>query len=563
MFFFGGDNDLSPLIVPQIKAIKDAGFEQDTEVLVYFDTNERGIPTQIYNVNNKRKGRKGRPQTEIGDGRDPFARVISEDRIEIDSANAPSGSHAAALKKGIENPDSLSAFEALKEFVGFCVENHSAEHYVLVLVGHGMIVANDSFLPDDSPKSAISLKQLADCLKAFPVTGAESSLDLLALHSCSMSSLELSYELKGLARYLLASQGMSFVGSWPYRQLLKKAFNSIDGPKPKTDVPSDNSEQFSLAPSAVLGLLESIFYLCYHNSRDYAAAGYSLDLALTNLNRNAVTGIKEPIQGLVKELNSALETPRGRELVLLAHWESQSYWQEDYTDLFDFCFCLRRMCITDIESSASEEATAMQRGLLTAASRICTYLTPHASRAEKDLETRFARLVVHSANIGFTYQYSHGLSVYFPWSEPLGDVEKSIINNYKNYAFHTEFENDSWFSFLETYFNLTKRRPRAEELPLPKEASEIGAASFNFGLEGVNTFNDLITLEGDPNKPTPAMSDPNKPSPRTGGACECPSIKNYPTVGKHVGVRTIRTQIFSLTLDEITKSETPDQVDLF
>ena len=55
MIFFAGDNSLSPLIVSQLKAIKDAGFHQDVDVLVHFDSNEAGVPTRIFDVNRERK----------------------------------------------------------------------------------------------------------------------------------------------------------------------------------------------------------------------------------------------------------------------------------------------------------------------------------------------------------------------------------------------------------------------------------------------------------------------------------------------------------------------------
>jgi len=55
MFFFASDNTLAPLLVSELKAIKDAGFQEHTEVLVYFDPLEKGCPTKIYNVNCKRK----------------------------------------------------------------------------------------------------------------------------------------------------------------------------------------------------------------------------------------------------------------------------------------------------------------------------------------------------------------------------------------------------------------------------------------------------------------------------------------------------------------------------
>jgi len=49
MFFFASDNPLAPLLVSQLKAIKDAGFQEHTEVLVYFDPMEKGCPTKMKN----------------------------------------------------------------------------------------------------------------------------------------------------------------------------------------------------------------------------------------------------------------------------------------------------------------------------------------------------------------------------------------------------------------------------------------------------------------------------------------------------------------------------------
>src|SRR6266496_1827640 len=90
MVYFASDNPLAPLVVSEIKAIKDAGFQQNTNVLLYFDPMEKGVPTQLYDVNRKRKDlfRKRREQNPrqpldmIGDGRDPFVRNMKEDLID-------------------------------------------------------------------------------------------------------------------------------------------------------------------------------------------------------------------------------------------------------------------------------------------------------------------------------------------------------------------------------------------------------------------------------------------------------------------------------------------------
>ena len=54
------------------------------------------------------------------------------------------------------------------------------------------------------------------------------TFELVSFHSCSVSSLEVAYELKDTANYMLASQGPTFVGSWPYRQILIRIFNDLE-----------------------------------------------------------------------------------------------------------------------------------------------------------------------------------------------------------------------------------------------------------------------------------------------------------------------------------------------
>jgi hypothetical protein len=96
MCFFASDNALSPLLISQLKAIKDAGYEQDTDVLVHFDPSEESAPARIYHVNARRrevgpKNEDGR-LTFIGDGKNPFVRNMAEDFIDpktIDTLNKP------------------------------------------------------------------------------------------------------------------------------------------------------------------------------------------------------------------------------------------------------------------------------------------------------------------------------------------------------------------------------------------------------------------------------------------------------------------------------------------
>lgn len=520
MFYVAGDNALAPLLVSQLKAITDAGFQENTSVLVHFDPNEMGVPTRIYDVNHERKKKSSR-KTIIGDGRDPFVRSLDRDDIQGETMDSSVGPVTMKLRERLifGRTDDVNAEKALELFLGFCRESHPANHYMLFLIGHGLVVGNDAFLPDDHPVSAITLKKLGNILKDFTsdIKETYSTFELVGLHSCSMSAIEVAYELKGTAkrgtaRFMMASEGPAFTDSWPYRQLLKKIFNNTEKAEKKgASNPSINIPK----------LVESLFNLTFFNAVDFLAAGYSQDLALCSLEPEDFKGVTRSIKSLVVKLNEGLDATRAadgsdnaergrrmKELVLLAHLEAQSYWGETYTDLHDFCRCLSKRC---------EEEDR---------------LTDLGEACEKVIENLKA-IVLRSKSLGSNVQYSHGLSIYFPWSKPIDDVEKrrkqwgaiqfqeyadkkqGILDRYAKYAFTTDLGDNPWLSFLKSYFELTQRTDRMVEDQ--EDGVEVGRAHG----ESTTPFGALsgTTLNGRPI---------DKPSPDVGAACTCPSIKNYP-----------------------------------
>ena len=488
MVFFAGEQDLSPSMTSQLKAIKDAGFQEDTTVLIHYDPNKKGVGTVTFDINRERKREM---PTSIGDGKDPFVRNLVEDMI----PGAPKGDTAA---------------EALKTFLGLGCRNYPAKHYMLILVGHGVIVGNDAFLPDNTPESAITLQQLGDILSSFRagVSLDGGTVELIGLHSCSMSAIEVAYQLKGAAKYLLATEGVSFVGSWPYRQLMKKILYEIDEAKTNNkDVDVDR-------------LIMSVHQLCLHNSTDFMFSGLSADLCLCSLEAEKVEGLNEPMKALTRALKQGLKDRRGVELITLAHLEAQGYYQENYTDLYDFCLCLEKKC---------REGGRVQEQMKAACEAVRARLK----------ETNYSDgLIVRSDFFGPLYQYSHGLSVYFPWAEPLHDNPPlpgdDILLRYKDYAFTKELGDDSWLSFLEEYFTATLRESREVEDDAYKAVKVVAQAKTGARISAAGNG----TIIGSPGasvaealdrKSSPELDDPaKKSSPElTSGGCGC-SVKNYP-----------------------------------
>jgi hypothetical protein len=482
MFFFASDNNLSASMFYQLKAIKTAGFQVDTNVLAHFDPHERGMPSMIFEIN--RMERAGKKKSKIGDNKNPTIRDLAGDQVKPEIVEDECRSRSSS------EFDDLPADQALTQFLAFCRENYPAEHYMLFLVGHGMIVGRDAFLPDDNPNSGISLVELGSILRDFSEEIREDKeyLELVAMHSCSMSAVEVAYQLKGTAKYMIASEGLSFVGAWPYRQMLQKIFCAID-----------------YGSMNVQDLMKVIHEACLHNGADFIFAGYSSDLCLISLEEKRVKALNGPIERLTKALQEGLKTERGEDLIKLAHLKSQSFFQEVYTDLYDFCKCLREKC--------GESKTRVLAEMSLACKDVIDMLM-----SESDGPTDGP--IVQADFAGPDCQYSYGLSIYFPWARPVEDASEHVIKNYRNYAFVTELAGASWLQFLTAYFKTTMRDP----LPLKDALNDEETKTWNFAAAAYKPF-------GSSGGPTAFTSGAltGKDSPAdAGGDFSFSVIKNYP-----------------------------------
>jgi len=500
MFFFASDNTLSPSMLSQIKAIKAAGYQQDTNVLLHFDPNERGAPTRVFEVN--RNDRMLGVPSRIGDCERRLVSVMTGDDITSMVINE--------LPKQV---DEMEAKAALNTFLDFCRKSYPADHYMLFFVGHGMVVGRDAFLPDENPISAIKLAELGEILEKFceEIKKQGGALELIGMHSCAMSGIEVAYQLQDTARYMMASQGVSFIGAWPYRQLLIKIFKTIE------------AERVNKVPVDVLQLAESLHDLCIQNSADFMIGGYSADLCLCTLSSTNVANLNEPIASLAEALKDGLQEKRSQELILLAHWKSQSYWQETYTDLYDFCLCLRRLCVQEEKNRPSHDARA--KGIRKVMKEACESVIGKLKPKRPDSGDG---PVIRTDFIGAGSQYSHGLSIYFPWSEPIQDKNEQALTNYEQYAFTTRLPKVAWYNFLVDYFRETRRPNPLDEDREFKDENIAHRDDPEF-IQAVNNTQSAFKIPGEQGPqsvPSTALDGKVSP-PDSGGACSCPSIKNY------------------------------------
>jgi hypothetical protein len=304
---------------------------------------------------------------------------------------------------------------------------------------------------------------------------------------------------------------------------------------------------------------------------DFRLAGYPFDITLCDLSKVGV--LAEPLgrltDVLIAGLNSSDKTIR--HFILLAHWEAQSYWQENYTDLYDFCLLLYLKCREAAPSSETMKKTVKELKLA------CYEMMKALSKdnvvgeardgetGDPDLQevkpgSDYGEAIVRSRFTGAAYQYSHGLSIFFPWSEPVAN--RMWDEQYERYQLNKDMKGKgeqraSWKDFLKKYFDTTlrptrgaedeamARRPprrsrderRLEELEDYFASADSGLVAPRGGIETLAVKAGIdSSLSGTPVKPGGGSSLNGTPVKPGGGSplggCDFPSIKNYPRTSR-------------------------------
>lgn len=652
MFCFATDNPLAPGTISQLKAIKNAGFHREVNVIAQFDPHTLNMPVHIFDVNMverlkkehelKKDGKSLDGAVDIGfqEG-DPYVRNLVLDKLwdeevvnQIRERTKNTIDYNPPLPS-VTMSSEANPKESLARLLTFCRVNYPARHYMLVILAHGIVVGNDLFMFDEhasvteAQQHALTLADLGDVLDKFKdqISKDEprAELELIGFHSCSMSGAEVAFELRDKANYMMASQGPMYVGSWPYRQILIRLFNDVEKARPlrdsaiaagllnrliegrgepaihlrklfngsgeallrrnldastkpelvravadkfkhllsgtalcdvkafqngdvrlsrktksliarhrKSPMRGDDLRALNLlvladafpeeiAKARIRRMFIKMFEYCVYNSFDFQLAGYSADLTLCDLNK--VHRLQQPMTRLAKALGDGLKQGKAagdsaiRDAILLAHWEAQSYFDENFTDLYDFCFRLTKQTTTP----RKPKTRAALKEIFAACNEVMDVLKRGARG--KDFGP-----IVRCAFCGPAYQYSHGLSVFFPWAEPLGS--DMWEQQYESYELN---QRTGWRGFLETYFTETmrltqeaerdRREPKTKSLTQPNLDRDLLRL-----LERMSAglFSGIEQLAGKIGPRDPLGGQKTGGGDPTGGGSDCITIKNYP-----------------------------------
>jgi len=118
-----------------------------------------------------------------------------------------------------------SSPETLASFIEYALTEPSlaSENFMLMIQDHGngyLGLCSDEGLPDsDIPKMWMSIDDLGNGVRAG-LNAAGKSIDIIALDACTLGTIEIAYELRETASYLVASElGVPFDGM-NYRELM-------------------------------------------------------------------------------------------------------------------------------------------------------------------------------------------------------------------------------------------------------------------------------------------------------------------------------------------------------
>ncbi|MDQ3802627.1 MAG: clostripain-related cysteine peptidase [Acidobacteriota bacterium] len=558
MIYLAGDNNLSANSIAVLQDLISAHPPRDqVRVVACFDPNTPRPRGARYVVINSSDDNTRTPCWPLHNDLVPFDGIPGHPVTAPDFCETEDPPEPLTITEPV-------AREGLSRFLQFALRRYwePGMKTMLILYGHGSAVAGNTFLADDNPPSFLRLTELAEVMaRHFGDPSGTPKLDILACDNCMMNGIEIAHQLRQRVNYLLGSQGLMLAVGWPFRKIIKAIVQNVQkGYKEPKDI------------------AHTILRVCARNLIDFSLMDRSSEQAvcdLTTLSRpqNVVTAVRRLSaamqDGLEFDHRGELLYPAIRDAIWLARHEAQGFWAETFVDLYDFCELLLRHCNEAISRPVALIERLLELGTIQwvkkngpdpgeikeALVRADPGLRLFRRIAERcwDVLKEFEgehKFVNCAYYVGPDLQYSHGVSIYFPWTlpqdpiifEPVGGtpgrgsggnyglswvsfdkvgrppddyILRTAFDEYKNYDFARN-QVGAWAAFLEKFFRATLRNVRRFDFeykegtdsrfvdPLAQRERERFVPPADVNLQKSGSDNDS---EED---------------------CICPTIKNYP-----------------------------------
>ncbi len=197
--YFAGDNFLDWFMKENLKEVIKTGSSDRVNVIVFMDTTDDD--TKIFEVN-------------------------KDDLVRIPSRIVNYSWSGSELNTG----DPLT----LTNFASWAIKKYPAKKYFLILGGYGegWIGLMHDMNNGEGNTDILSLEELEyaleDITKSIKDVNSNGKIDVLGLDACYMGMLEVMYQVKDYADYLVTSENEEALDGWPYDKLLESI---IDDPE--------------------------------------------------------------------------------------------------------------------------------------------------------------------------------------------------------------------------------------------------------------------------------------------------------------------------------------------
>jgi hypothetical protein len=530
MVYLAGDNNLTSNCIAVLQQLEAVKYKKNVRVFACFDSNTPWPKGSRYlAINGKwRKNNKDLDWEIYND------LIITKDRDH--EIKAPDFCYDEDVKGSPMQRTDVA--EGLKRFLGWAMkQRRKSDRCMLVLYGHGPVVAGKTFLARENPLSSLPMKVLPKLLEPH-FGGEKKRLDILAFQNCAMNGIETAYEVKDHVDYVIGSQGLVLSYGWPYERIVSAL----------VDNPNDSPLQIT----------EKILKACARHLIDFSVMDRASEQSVCDLSKlrkadNGTDAIPQTITDAIKDLSvtlaealkftqvskerglkdeqqMVLKFPLICDAVRLARLEAQTFWGETFVDVYDFCERLLKKCneailahqdfIKNLGVDGEKQTRIRETELVRTLRTIITCCVNVMDRVED--------MVPYSYYIGSDLQYSRGLSIYFPWSmqgEPYSfyynevSNEHVLVTAFETYSSYKFAEVSGWANFLKAFYRATLRKVRRADR---KFSLRDGHESLSLGMvrEEYNAPNEIITTEY-----------LQKTESNSGGAVDYEvwsNVKNYP-----------------------------------
>ncbi len=444
MIYMAGDNNLAvdmAYAMEQIKGVAGDG-PDSPNLFVYYDGNSPSIPT-LY--------------CDFSEPRNP--KYVRSFKVPDKLFRVPvKQNENAADKKSVINFVDWCVNKVEVENGGEISHGRRAEKYAMIFSGHSLGFQDIGLFKDETSGKSMKMEDLYFLLQRLTSTKIEldrdlkgydlepeererettvllgKKLEILGFDSCVMGMLEVGYQFGAVAKTMIASEGNVPNAGWTYAKILGCLARGNSGP--------DCAE--AVAEHFVKQFIES--------QDSYTVGGVSVDMAAWDLSR--MTDLTIAFDELSEVLIACFDDPESRiyrqmeRVILQVHWKCQSYMYEQNVDLGDFCELLDRECGLVAEELGGDDVEILYE------------VQDKCRKVLRELK----KAVILSGFSGGGYQYSNGMSVFFPWSREGYEVSRK---NYERLWFAKDAGSRkfSWNGFLKKYLNEVALRRFEPETP--------------------------------------------------------------------------------------------------